>query len=153
MMHEAVPSAANGFALCTFAGRTLAVPQTDILRVVHRQSLLPPLQNERVAGWFETSLGRWPVYSLDAELKIAPPSTGSFAVFVRDDRHAIAVLCESVHIAAARTLNMQLLPIVMSSEAHPIRGFARINDKLVVWIVSEGMLASYLTRLAGQALQ
>src|SRR5687768_9704682 len=133
MMHAAVSNAASGFALCTFAGRTLAVPQTDVLRVVHRSTLLPPLPEERVAGWFETSLGRWPVYSLDAELQIAPPSSGSFAVFVRDDQRAIAVLCDSVQIAAERTLHMQPLPVAMSSEAHPIRGFARIDDKLLVW--------------------
>jgi len=145
-------AAAQGFALCTFDGLTLAIPQTDIASIEHGGELAAPLSGERVFGWFAGAQGPWPVYAFDRALRrcefdYATPR-GSFIVFLKRSDIPLGILCESVQVVGRRTdLNIQALPEPLRGYSPADTGLALLPDGRIALCFASGTLAPALGEL------
>ena len=144
----AVPAPGGGFVVCDFDSIVVAIPQSDVVAIEHGGELAASLPGESALGWYACAHGPWPVYALNAALRLTQnlSSPRSFVVFLKSDPWPRGLLVSSVRIVGKKSdLPLQPLPQPLQAYSPGINGVARMENKRILYAFNPAALVGLLT--------
>lgn len=125
------------------------LPSTASLAIEKREGLSTSADSRLVAAWRESSRGRWPAYSLDAELQPTPRERWSRAVYLNATPNPVGLVTDEIQLIP--TDQLHIVPFNPPGPAETSIGHmfnaAHVDGENVLFVLDPSSFTSYLLSL------
>jgi hypothetical protein len=130
------------FALLTFAGLRLLIPQSDIRSLEPALDITPCFEPIGSVGQLTQEGAVWSLYALSSELSLLPdcPDNYRIVILMKNVQSRYGLLCEDIETIARSQMSIHSVPAIMNAENSPLLAFAIYEDQ-VLYISSASALS------------
>ncbi|OGT91599.1 MAG: hypothetical protein A2286_12980 [Gammaproteobacteria bacterium RIFOXYA12_FULL_61_12] len=142
----------KGWVVISLSGMLLGLAQNQIRQIVPASALQPAPAGSTEAAIHIRDGDSWPVYALDAELRLAAKGDQRFAVFLEALHHPLGLLADAVRVLPEdEDLRVQPLPGCMAGADSPLTGLALLDGSEAVLVSdAQGMACLLQAGLIGE---